>query len=229
MPQTRQRAARDAWHRLRWTGSAVSIGAWLEALQVVIDLGSINSLYRGLPLHPSMNGLLPSSCLRHQLRRWTFTPCWPANFESDKPLSSHAASTFSASSCRHRRSARLVDSPALYSVPCLLIRRSLPRLRASVGTHPGGRTGGRTRWCGPTALEANGRCLRGVRVPLNARRLNSRTSRCGNRIQDPTAGQVRPKSTQAPAARVRAYPTDQEISEFAEGGDRAVTVRTPCP
>jgi len=36
------------------------------------------------------------------------------------------------------RSTRLVNSPAPYSVPCLLIRRSLPRLRASVGTHPGG-------------------------------------------------------------------------------------------
>jgi len=47
-----QRAARDAWHRLRWTDSVVSIGAWLEAPRVVTDLGSINTLCCGAGAAP---------------------------------------------------------------------------------------------------------------------------------------------------------------------------------
>jgi hypothetical protein len=50
----RQQAARDACYLLRQTGSAVSIGAWLEAPRVVLDLSAINSLCHGgraAPVH----------------------------------------------------------------------------------------------------------------------------------------------------------------------------------
>ena len=54
MPRRRQRAARNSCYWLRWPGSAVLIGAWLEAPLVVIDRASSNTRRHGgraAPVH----------------------------------------------------------------------------------------------------------------------------------------------------------------------------------